>query len=521
MYLTQALRRAVQVRGKALATCDGERVHSWSDCVERIAKLGGALAKLGITDGERAAILALNSDRYYEFIYAALWAGGVFVPINTRLAPPEIAFWLSDSESKVLLVDDSFAAVAATLKADGHIPSVEHMIYVGDGAAPDGMLAFEEILLAALPIDDAGRGYDDLAGLFYTGGTTGRSKGVMLCHRNLVSNSFNTMPTLGLREDSRWLHSAPMFHIADCVAIFAGTQIAAGHYFVPGFTPDGVAEAVQRWGITDMLLVPTMCNMLVNHPGIEDYDLSSLRTITYGASPMPEAVIVRALEVIPECQFVHAYGQTECAPLSTTCGPQYHVLEGPNAYRFRSVGHAVPGVEVKIIDDDDNEVPRGVVGEIAVRGPNVMLGYWRQPELSAQTLRGGWMHSGDGGTMDEDGYVYVVDRMKDMIISGGENVYSAEVEDAVYQHPAVAECAVIGVPDDKWGERVHAIVCLKDGGEASEEAIIGHCHSLIAGFKCPRSVDFRDEALPLSGAGKILKTELRKPYWEGHDKQVS
>ena len=521
MYLTQALRRAVQVRGKALATCDGERVHSWSDCVERIAKLGGALAKLGITDGERAAILALNSDRYYEFIYAALWAGGVFVPINTRLAPPEIAFWLSDSESKVLLVDDSFAAVAATLKADGHIPSVEHMIYVGDGAAPDGMLAFEEILLAALPIDDAGRGYDDLAGLFYTGGTTGRSKGVMLCHRNLVSNSFNTMPTLGLREDSRWLHSAPMFHIADCVAIFAGTQIAAGHYFVPGFTPDGVAEAVQRWGITDMLLVPTMCNMLVNHPGIEDYDLSSLRTITYGASPMPEAVIVRALEVIPECQFVHAYGQTECAPLSTTCGPQYHVLEGPNAYRFRSVGHAVPGVEVKIIDDDDNEVPRGVVGEIAVRGPNVMLGYWRQPELSAQTLRGGWMHSGDGGTMDEDGFVYVVDRMKDMIISGGENVYSAEVEDAVYQHPAVAECAVIGVPDDKWGERVHAIVCLKDGGEASEEAIIGHCHSLIAGFKCPRSVAFRDEALPLSGAGKILKTELRKPYWEGHDKQVS
>ena len=369
--------------------------------------------------------------------------------------------------------------------------------------------------------NDAGRGNDDLAGLFYTGGTTGRSKGVMLCHRNLIANSFNTMPTLGLREDSRWLHSAPMFHIADCVAIFAGTQIAAGHYFVPGFTPDGVAEAVQRWGITDMLLVPTMCNMLVNHPGIEDYDLSSLRTITYGASPMPEAVLKTALQVIPNAQFHHVYGQTEAGPVLTALPPSRMVEEGPLAGKIKSAGVAIPGVELKIVDEDDNEVPRGTVGEICGRGENVMLGYWNLPELTAETLRNGWLHTGDGGRMDEEGFVYVVDRVKDMIISGGENVYSAEVENAIYQHDAVVECAVIGVPHEKWGEQVHAIVRLAEGGDLDEAGVIAHCHEWIANYKCPRSVTFETEPLPLSGAGKILKNELRKPYWEGHEKQVN
>ena len=519
MYLTQALKRAVQVNGSGVATHDHGRQRTWTECADRVAKLAGALQALGIRDGERAAILALNSDRYFEYFYAVPWAGGVFVPVNTRLAPPEIAYWLNDSGSRVLFIDDAFLGAWQAL--DGQLETVEHVVYLGDGATPEGTLNYEEILAAADPVEDAQRGYDDLAGIFYTGGTTGKSKGVMLSHRNLVCNSLNVIPSFNFKPGLRWLHAAPMFHIADGLSVFGVTMVVGEHYFIPAFTPEASLEALERHRITTGLFVPTMVNMLVHHPGVEKVDLSNLETIAYGASPMPEAVILRAMEVIPNCRFHHAYGQTECAPLVSQCGPEYHVVDGPNAGRFKSAGKAVLGVEVRIFDADDNEVPRGTVGEICVRGPNVMLGYWNKPEETAAALRGGWMHSGDGGYMDEEGFIYVVDRVKDMIISGGENVYSAEVEDAVYQHPAVAECAVIGVPDEKWGEAVHAIVRVKDGESLTEADLIAHCHKLIAGFKCPRGVSFRDDPMPLSGAGKILKTELRKPYWEGRDKQVN
>ena len=521
MYLTQGVKRAAQTRGGAVATCDGDRTRTWRECADRIARLGAALRGLGVADGERAAILALNGDRYYEAIYATAWAGGAFVPVNTRLAPAEAAFWISDSEARAVFCDDAFAPMVRKLMDGGAIPSVARIVWMGTGAPPPGMASHDDLVAGAEPAEDAGRGYEDLAGIFYTGGTTGRSKGVMLSHRNLVFNAFNTLPALRIDASARWLHAAPMFHIADCAAVFGITQIAASHYFIPRFDPVAVMQATERHRITEQLLVPTMCNMLVNHPDIGKYDLSSLRHVTYGASPMPDAVIVKAMEVLPGCKFSHAYGQTECAPLATVCGPEYHTLEGPNAHMFRSVGQAVPGVEIRVVDADGREVPRGEVGEIAVRGANTMMGYWRQPELTAEALRGGWMHTGDGGTMNEDGFVYVVDRMKDMIISGGENVYSAEVENAVHEHPAVAECAAIGVPDDTWGERVHAIVRLKEGESADAESIMAHCRDRIAGFKCPRSVDFRADPMPLSGAGKILKTELRKPYWEGREKQVS
>jgi len=521
MYVTQGLKRAAQVRGDTVATCDGDRTRTWRECAQRVARLAAALRGFGVADGERAAILALNSDRYYEAIYGTAWAGGVFVPVNTRLAPAEIAYWVSDSESRVLFCDDTFAPAARRLKDEGAIPSVERIVWMGTGSPPDGAVSHDALIDAADPAEDAGRGYDDLAGLFYTGGTTGRSKGVMLSHRNLVFNAFNTFSAFRIDVDARWLHAAPMFHIADCAAVFGITLTAGSHYFIPAFDPVAVMRATERYRVTDQLLVPTMCNMLVNHPDIGKYDLSSLRHVVYGASPMPDAVILKAMEALPECSFSHAYGQTECAPLATACGPEYHVMEGPYAHRYRSVGQAVPGVEIKVVDKDGAEAPRGEVGEIAVRGANVMMGYWRRPDLTEEALRDGWMHTGDGGTMTEDGFVYVVDRMKDMIISGGENVYSAEVENAVHEHPAVAECAAIGVPDEKWGERVHAVVRLKDGETLDGEAVMAHCRERIAGFKCPRSVEFRTEPMPLSGAGKILKTELRKPWWSGRDKQVN
>ena len=521
MYLTQALKRAAQINGNQLATQDHDRKRTWKESLNRISRLAGAMQSIGFKENDRSAILSLNSDRYFEALYAAVWAGGIFVPINTRLAPPEIEFWLNDSESSLLFVDKTFAETIEKSRSEGKIPSVKEIIYMSDDDCPNNMKDYEKILEESKPVDDALRSKDDIAGLFYTGGTTGRSKGVMLSHTNLVSNSFNTITALDISTDARWIHAAPMFHIADVTGAIAITHIAGQHYFIPSYTPEGVLESIQNYSISDTLLVPTMINMLVHYPDIKKYDLSSLRQITYGASPMPESVIVKAMEVIPDCQFTHAYGMTECSPLITSAGPECHVFEGPKAYLFKSTGIAVPGVEVKIIDENDNELPRGEVGEVAARGPNVMLGYWRQKELSDKALLNGWMHTGDGGYMNEDGYVYIVDRVKDMIISGGENIYSAEVENTIYQLDGVIECAVIGIPNKEWGEIVHAIVRKDPNSKINEEDIIVHSKKLIAGFKCPKSVSFREEPMPLSGAGKILKTTLREPFWEGHDKQVS
>ncbi|WP_169568822.1 long-chain-fatty-acid--CoA ligase [Sneathiella limimaris] len=519
MRISQLLERAVQTKRDAVATVYNDRQHTYGEFQDRVQRLAGALQKLGLEEGERAAILAQNSDRYLEFYYAVPWAGGVFVPVNTRLAVPEFAYWLNDSGSKILFVDAAFApAVPELLK---QVESLETVIYLGDDQTPEGMHAYEEILAAAEAVPDAGRKGDDLAGLFYTGGTTGVSKGVMLSHNNLVINSLNSMPAYGFTEQSVWLHAAPMFHIADGAAVFAAVLGLSKHVFIPGYTPEGTMQAIELHGITETLLVPTMVNMLVNHPKIRDYNLTSLINIVYGASPMPEAVIVKALEELPGCGFTHAYGQTECAPLVTYTGPEFHVLDGPNAGRFKSAGRAAYSVDVKIFDENDEEVPYGTVGQVCVQGDNVMLAYWNKPEQTAEALKGGWMHTGDGGYMDEQGFVYIVDRVKDMIISGGENVYSAEVENTIYQHEAVAECAVIGIPSEKWGEQVHAIVRLHEGMTATEQDLIDFAHTLIAGFKCPRSVDFTTDPLPLSGAGKILKTELRKPYWADQSKAVS
>ncbi len=521
MYLTQGLKRAVQINGNRLATQDHDRKRTWSESLNRISKLAGAMQSLEFKDNDRSAILSLNSDRYFESMYAAVWAGGIFVPINTRLAPPEIAFWINDSESSIIFVDENFSEVVEDLKNAGKIPSIKECVYFSDGKCPSSMHNFESLIDNNKPIEDAIRSYDDIAGLFYTGGTTGRSKGVMLTHTNLVANSFNTITALNIQKDPHWLHAAPMFHIADVTGAIAITHIAGQHHFIPGFSPEGVLTGIQEYSITDTLLVPTMINMLVHHPDINKYDLSSLRQITYGASPMPESVIIKAMEVIPECHFCHAYGMTECSPLLTCAGPDCHVFEGPKANLYKSTGISVPGVEIKIIDENDNELPRGKVGEVAARGPNVMLGYWRQKELTEKALLNGWMHTGDGGYMNEDGYVYIVDRVKDMIISGGENIYSAEVENAVYQLKGVIECAVIGIPNKQWGETVHAIVRKDPDSNINEEDIISHSKSLIAGFKCPKSVSFRDAPMPLSGAGKILKTELRKPFWQDKRKQVN
>jgi acyl-CoA synthetase (AMP-forming)/AMP-acid ligase II len=301
-----------------------------------------------------------------------------------------------------------------------------------------------------------------------------------------------------------------MFHLADCSATFALTDAGGTHAFMPRFDPVVMMRLIQDLGVTNSILVPAMIGMLVNHPSIGDYDLASLRGLMYGGQCISEAILRRAIDCLPRCGFLQAYGMTELSPVATFLPARYHTTEGPYAGRLRAAGRAAQTAEIRIVDDQDREVPRGTVGQIIVRGPMVMQGYWNQPRLTAGALQGGWMHTGDGGYMDDEGFVFVVDRIKDMIITGGENVYSAEVENAIYQHPAVAMCAVIGVPDEQWGERVHAVVVVKPGQSVSGPDLIAHCRQLIAGYKCPRTVDVRTEALTLSGAGKVLKTVLRK-----------
>jgi long-chain acyl-CoA synthetase len=347
----------------------------------------------------------------------------------------------------------------------------------------------------------------------------------MLTHRNLVANAKHAIIALGYADGDTYLHAAPMFHLADGASTFAVTWAGGRHVIVPAFEPELWMKTVAAEGITRALLVPTMINMVVNHPAVGDHDLSSLEALMYGASPMPEELLVRAMQVLP-CDWCQAYGMTEAAPIVTFLTPEDHrrgvAGEEPYAARLRSAGRPVIGVEAEVRDADGAPTETGEPGEVWVRGPNIMKGYWNREEETATALDGdGWYHSGDAAFADAGGYLFIVDRLKDMIVSGGENVYCTEVENAIYQHPAVLECAVFGIPDEQWGERVHAAIVLKPDTTADEPAIVEHCRPLIAGYKVPRSIDFHEEALPKSGAGKLLKRELREPYWEGQGRRVS
>jgi long-chain acyl-CoA synthetase len=411
--IAQFVRRAVQTGADKTATVFGERSRTWREFETRMQQLAGAAHALGLRPGDRIAILGLNSDRYLECLFGLSHGGFVFVPINTRLAPPEIAFWLTDSGSTALLVDDAFVPVLPTVLPQ--TPAVKHVIYIGDGAAPAGLLSYETLLAEARPLVQAIGLGDELAGIFYTGGTTGRSKGVMLSHSNIMVNALNTFPGAMVGEDTRYVHAAPMFHLADNAMTFLVTGFCGTHYFLPRFEPAALLDLVTRHRITHMLIVPTMINMLVNHPEVAKYDLSTVERLLFGASPMPEAVLRRAVDVMPRTKFVQAYGQSEASPVMTLLEPRYNTFDGPHAGKVKSAGRAVLGCEVRIHDADDNEVPRGTVGEICGRGPMVMMGYWNQPEMTTHTLRNGWLHTGDGGYMDEVGFVYVVDRWRERL----------------------------------------------------------------------------------------------------------
>jgi acyl-CoA synthetase (AMP-forming)/AMP-acid ligase II len=312
-----------------------------------------------------------------------------------------------------------------------------------------------------------------------------------------------------------------MFHIADLIWFTALTFVAGTHVVIPMFTPDATLEAIQTYRPSHLLLVPVMLQMVMQSPNLARTDISSVELIAYGASPITQAALIQAFELFPNVSFLQAFGQTELSPVATFLGSEYHVLDGPKAGKLRSAGRATRIVEIRIVDQNNAELPRGKVGQIAVKGPVTMLGYWNKPEVTAQTIIDGWVMTGDAGYMDDDGFIFLMDRLKDMIVSGGENVYSAEVENALGQHECVATSAVIAIPSDEWGEAVHAIVILKPDMQVSADELKAFCHDLIAGFKCPRSIEFRTEPLPLSGANKVLKTELRNPFWADRDRQIS
>jgi long-chain acyl-CoA synthetase len=361
----------------------------------------------------------------------------------------------------------------------------------------------------------------DLAGIFYTGGTTGLAKGVMLNHRNLLSNSHHMLINFPLIKDEVYCHAAPMFHLANGGAMYGNTTHGTKHTFLKAFDAKAAMEIIQKEKVTSVVMVPAMINFLLNHPDIAQYDLSSLKRIIYGASPMPVELLKKAMKVLG-CDFIQGYGMTEASPLLTVLYPEDHHTEGPEKLtgRLLSCGREIIGVEVRVVNEQGYNVKPGEVGEIIAKGPNIMQGYWKKEAETRAVLKNGWYYSGDMGTVDEENYIFLVDRKKDMIISGGENIYSTEVENALYTHPGVLEAAAIGVPDEKWGEAVKGVVVLKSGANVTAEELIQHCKGQIAAYKVPKSIEFISE-LPKSGAGKILKRDLREKYWKGHERRIS
>ncbi|MEO1045186.1 MAG: fatty acid--CoA ligase [Pseudomonadota bacterium] len=500
-----------------IALIDPDGAQSYAALAENSNVLAKALLGSGLEPGDRIAWLGKNRAVYAVLMIAASRAGLTVAPIGWRLALPEICYILQDTGAKWLLCEPDFADIANQAKEQ--CAALEAIVCT-HGCQHAGSLS--EWIAAQPQADSLPETDPETAVLqLYTSGTTGKPKGAILCNRNMF----------GLREgiedhgfdwarldaSDKGLVVMPVAHIAGSGYIANCVHGGMTAYFLAEFEPAAVLDSIQD-GVTNLFLVPTAIQMLINHPKAAETDFSRLRYAHYGASPMPLALLRQAMQVMG-CGFVQHYGMTETAGTFTCLQPDDHDPEG-NA-RMRSAGTPVPGVEVRIVDMDNQPVATGEVGEIVTRSDANMVGYWQQPEKTAETIDSeGWLHTGDAGYMDEDGYVYMHDRVKDMIISGGENVYPAEVENVLYSHPAVLEASVIGVPDEKWGEAVKAVIVPRPGEEVDTDAIIAFARNELAGFKVPKSIDIIAE-MPRNATGKILRRALREPYWEGMERQVN
>ncbi len=510
--LSEQLMRAAR-QSRAARVHDHVGSMDWQGIAQRVALMAGVLRDLGVAPGDRVALLGHNSIDYLCLYFAIPWAGAISVPVNTRLSTAEVIEQLEDSQSSVLLADTEYSAVAQAARE--RLPLLRHIVCMGRAAAPSGMQSMEQLLAGVAPAADAGRRDDDVAILFYTGGTTGRSKGVMLTHQGVVVGTLQWAYTVGVGAEDTLLIAIPMFHIAAGMNAIAAVMLAAGLVIQPRFDPPAVLELIARHRVSKTALVPTALEMLITSPGFARADVSSLTRITYGGAPMPTRILELALQKLPHTRFYQIYGQTESGGVATCLLPGYHVLGGEAGHKRHTAGQPVVGMDLRILDADGEELPRGEVGEICLRGLALTPGYWNRAEQTAALYTDGWLRTGDAGFLDADGFLTIVDRVKDMIISGGENVYAAEVEGVLYQHPAVAQCAVIGIPSERWGEEIHAVVLLHAGGSAGAEEQMAFCRERIGAFKCPRSVSFRQEPLPATSLGKIRKNELRAPFWAG------
>lgn len=497
------LRHALQSAPDKLAVVSGGREFSYTELNDRCERLVGALYGLGLERGDRVAILSNNSHEYLE-TYVGVPAGGlVVVPLNTRHALPELRYALEDSGARALIIDRDPAELTDL---------VEHVIVCGDDY--DAQLAKATPMPLGQDVQE-----DDLAGLFYTGGTTGKSKGVMLSHRNLIANAQHWMLAAPQGPDDVFLIIAPLFHAAGSNGVLAsiwnlGTQVTLGT-----FAPDVALDLIAQHKATMTLGVPTMLAAIAEMQHAHPRQCDTLRLIAHGGSPIATEVVRRTSSAFPAAEMMEVYGSTETAPLCTVLANEETLLDAPRA---RSCGRAIMGCEVTIRDPDGNALPLGDIGEVVVSGPHVMQGYWHKEEQTQAVLKPEGYWTGDLGYLDRDGFVFLVDRSKDMIVSGGENVYCTEVEEVLYQHPGVLEAAAFGVPDEKWGEAVWATVVPRESANAlAADELIGFCKEHIAGYKVPKGIDIQTDPLPKSGPGKVLKRELRAPYWEGKESRVN
>ena len=496
------LQRAERTAAKGEALVCGDVRLTFGEFVSRCRRLGTVLADLGTVRNDRVAVLAFNSIPFIELYCAVPSAGRVQVPLNFRWADPELAYALEDSGSKVLFIDRDPGPLADLVETVVRLDTDD----------------YETRLAAAAETDfDSGVRSDDLAGLFYTGGTTGASKGVMLTHANLIANTYNSQMLSPLEPGDVYQIIAPLFHAAGSNSVLQCIYQGVLQVIVPAFNPGATLDQIQAEHVTSTLGVPTMLAAQVEAQLAEPRDVSSLRVYGHGGSPVATEVLRRAVKAFPGAEFVHLYGATETSPLLTGFRHEQRYLDED---RGHSCGQTVLGVELDIRAPDGSSNPIGEPGEVTARGDNIMAGYWNKKEQTASVLKDGWYSTGDVGRIDEDGYLYLLDRSKDMIITGGENVYCTEVEEAIYTHPAVLEAAVFGIPDETWGEVVHAVVVPRADADVSEDAIIAHTRDLIAGYKVPRSVQLRSDELPKSGPGKVLKRELRAPFWGDGETQI-
>ncbi len=522
MNIWMTLEKAASLYPDKTAVVDGEREWTYSQVRDRAGALARFFMEKGIRAGDRIAVCEVNSHAHLECYYAAAGLGAVLCPINYRLSAKEIAFILNDSETRWLISGSRFEPVIQEVL--GEAPTVEGVVWIGrPEGAPQVPASFRYETVVGIhgaSFAPAAVEGDSIAHLYYTSGTTGRPKGVMLTHKNVCVHALATVAELRLSDTDVWGHIAPMFHLADAWATFAVTWVGGRHVMVGQFDPETVMAVIGEKRVTLSNLIPTMLNLIVKHPRVSDYDFSSMRAVLSGGAPIaPE--LVRMVMKTFGCDYIQTYGMTETSPYLTLSLLKEHLTRLPEdqqlAFKAKT-GRPFLAVELKVVDDRMNPVaPDGKqVGEILVRGDTVTPGYWRRPEETEKAFADGWLRTGDLAVVDAEGYVNIVDRKKDMILSGGENIYSIEVEYALYMNPKILEAAVFGVPDETWGEAVKAAVVLKPGQQATQKEIIAACKAHLASYKAPKSIDFI-EALPKTGSGKIYKKALRDPYWVGRE----